>query len=141
MKLQQLIWLGLIGVVVVAAGETRVYAHAGAPSQATLSEMGLSGLVVMNDDQGLAVRGEGFKGGSKSSASVYGNSYASFSTKNGTATSKNGYKASGSHSASGANISFAGDVSVNSSSKGDHTSTKVKAQIVFAGGASIAHGK
>jgi hypothetical protein len=117
LMVQRLIWLGLVGVLVIA-GEARVYAQERAPSKAALSEMGLSGLTVMSDDDAMNVRGEGFKSDG-SSASAWGSSFAFVSTPFGAAASTNGYNAHGKHSANGDNLSFAGAVVSISTSK-DH---------------------
>jgi hypothetical protein len=106
MKIQRWHWLGLIGILVLTC-QVRALAEEGAPSNATLSEMGLSGLSMMSDDDAMDIRGEGFKGGG-SSASAWGSSWANVSTPFGSAGSKNGYSAHGKHSASGDNLSFAG---------------------------------
>jgi hypothetical protein len=113
---QRLMWLGLMGAFVIA-GQAQVYAQQGAPSKAALSEMGLSGLTVMSDDDAMNVRGEGFKGGG-SSASAWGSSFAFVATPVGVAGSTNGYNAHGKHSASGDNLSFAGVTVSTSTSKG-----------------------
>jgi hypothetical protein len=128
-------------------------ANDGRPSRDTLADMGLSGLVVMSDDDAMAVRGMGYKGGS--SVRVWGNSFATINTKGGSAHSENGYAVSGKHFAAGGNFSFAGAEFKKSSGKGGHNSkpsyggmgghrgghTTVKSVKVFAGGFSfgVAH--
>jgi hypothetical protein len=113
---QRFMWLGLMGAFVIA-GQARVYAQQGAPSKAALSEMGLSGLTVMSDDDAMNVRGEGFKSGG-SSASAWGSSFAFVATPVGVAGSTNGYNAHGKHSAGGDNLSFAGVTVSVTTSKG-----------------------
>jgi hypothetical protein len=119
MMLQRFKWLGLVCVLVVA-GQTRALAEDGAPSQAALAEMGLSGLSVMSDDEAMDIRGEGFNGGG-SHASASGSSWANVSTPFGSAGTKNKYDASGKHSASGDNFSFAG-VTISKTTSKDHGS-------------------
>lgn len=79
------------------------FAAGGRPSDKTLAAMGLSGLNVISDEAGLAVRGFGYNG-----TSAYGQSFAVVASKGAIAGSTNGYKASGKKQASGANLSFAG---------------------------------
>ncbi|HEV8003087.1 MAG TPA: hypothetical protein VGP63_24590 [Planctomycetaceae bacterium] len=118
--------LSVAALVVLAAAPAM--AGDGRVSHHSLSKMGLSGMQVMSDAQGMTVRGT-------SVAVVFGASYAHISGEGGSAGSVNGYFAAGHHSASGANVSFAtaGDVSV----RGD--SVHVSADFVAAGGASTAH--
>jgi hypothetical protein len=113
-------WIGL-GVVIaigsVGAMVSQVaHAESGRPSRQALDAMGLGSLVVMSDDEALAVRGEGFRGGS--SVKVFGNSFATINGKNGGAHSENGYFAEGKHAAKGSNFSFAGVVHIWSDHKG-----------------------
>jgi hypothetical protein len=70
--------------------------------------MGLGGLAVMSDEESMSIRGMGYQGGKRSSASVFGNSFATIDTPIGGAHSENGYTAEGKHSAKGSNKSFAG---------------------------------
>ncbi len=93
-------------------------ANDGRPSRDTLADMGLGGLVVISDDDALAIRGLGFKGGS--SVRVWGNSFATINTKNGSTHSENGYANQGKHFATGGNFSFAGATFKKSSGKGGH---------------------
>jgi hypothetical protein len=90
-------------VLAVLAVALPAFAAGGRPSDKTLSAMGLSGLNVISDEAGLAVRGFGYNG-----ASAYGQSFAAVASHKGAAGSTNGYKASGKKKASGANLSFAG---------------------------------
>ena len=83
----------------------------------TLSEMGLSGLVVMSDSQAMAIRGMGYRGhdGYKSKkangASASGKSWAKVDLdgrhEEAEAGSRNEYKAKGKYEASGENFSEA----------------------------------
>jgi hypothetical protein len=144
--------IALVAALNTAASDDR-------PSQQTLAAMGLGGLTVMSDDDGLAIRGHGYRG--KSSAQAWGGSYAHISTRGGSAGSVNAYKASGKHSASGRNLSFAGKLVIsskggghyggggggatlmngNSGHGGGHGGVKVKAVVVFAGGSSSARAR
>ncbi len=100
--------IGLAIAILLAVGQS-VRAEDGRPSQAALEEMGLGGLAVMSDSDGMSVRGHGFKGhGGGSSVEVYGHSSASINTPFGDARSRNGYEAEGKHHASGKNGSWAG---------------------------------
>jgi hypothetical protein len=90
-------------VLAAFAVATPLFAAGGRPSSETLSAMGLSGLNVISDDAGLAVRGFGYNG-----ASAYGQSFAVVAGHGAAAGSTNGYKANGKKKASGANLSFAG---------------------------------
>jgi hypothetical protein len=87
-------------LVVAAASSTR--AAEGVPSNDTLAAMGLAGLNVISDHEGLDIRGMGYSG-----TSAYGASFAVVSIKGATAGSTNGYKASGKKVAGGSNLSFA----------------------------------
>jgi hypothetical protein len=118
--------LSVAAVLVLSAAPA--FAGQGQVSKNSLAKMGLSGMQVMSDAQGMSVRGT-------SVAVVFGISHASISGEGGSASSTNGYFAAGHHSASGANVSFAaaGDVSV----RGDDV--HVSADFVAAGGASTAH--
>jgi hypothetical protein len=88
------------------------------PSQATLDAMGLGGMVVLDDDAALAIRGMGYKSKGGSSAHVWGSSYASISGHGGSAASENGYDAKGKKSAVGGNYSEAGLIIEKSSGGG-----------------------
>ena len=101
MKVCQLAVLVAALVIGALAANSPVLAAEGVPSDATLAAMGLSGLNVISDSEGLAVRGMGW-------TSAYGQSFAVVSIKGATAGSTNGYKASGKKQASGENFSFAG---------------------------------
>jgi len=100
-------WMGCLAAL-VAVGQSAVQAEGQRPSQQTLADMGLGGLVVMSDDEAMAVRGHGFKGGGRSAVSVFGSSFATIDTPLGGAHSENGYTAEGKHFAKGANFSEAG---------------------------------
>ena len=89
----------LVAVALLAASQ----ASAATPSDATLAAMGLSGIEVMSDSEGLAVRGFGYRG-----TSANGKSFAVVSTKNASAGSQNGYSANGKKFSYGANESYAG---------------------------------
>jgi hypothetical protein len=96
-----------LAITLVAMASQTVLANEGRPSQQTLADMGLSGLIVVSDEEALSIRGHGYNG-SKSSVRVFGNSFATFNTPGGTAHSENGYTAEGKHFAAGANNSHAG---------------------------------
>jgi hypothetical protein len=100
-------------MVVVSGFATAARANEAGLSQQTLDQMGLSGMSVMTDEAGLAVRGMGF-------AKVYGHSWASVTTHNASAGSENGYAASGKNSASGKNNSYAGVIVKKSGGHGGH---------------------
>jgi hypothetical protein len=89
-------------LVVAALSASQALAANGVPSDTTLAAMGLSGLRVMSDSEGLAVRGLGWSG-----SSAYGQSFAVVATHGAAAGSTNGYNASGKKVAGGANLSFA----------------------------------
>ena len=91
-------------------------ADEGRVNRATLDSMGLAGLRVMSDSEGLAVRGFGYN---SSSAKAYGVSKAAISGHGGSAESTNGYLAQGSHFAAGENFSFAA-IKVSSGGHGDN---------------------
>ena len=105
MKVQKLRWAGL-AVALAAIANQAAWADGDRPSQQTLDEMGLGGLVAMSDDDAMQVRGQGFKNGS--SVAVFGNSFATINSPFGTAHSENGYAADGKHFAFGKNFSHAG---------------------------------
>jgi hypothetical protein len=122
------------------------------PSRDTLAEMGLGGLVVVSDNDALAIRGMGYKG-SSSSVKIFGNSFATINKKYGTAHSENGYVAEGKHFAAGGNHSYAGATFKKSSRMRSHSKSgygrkggggyggghlTIKSVKVFAGGRSWA---
>jgi hypothetical protein len=82
-------------------------AESGRPSRQMLEQMGLGSLVVLSDDDALAVRGEGFKGGG-SYVRVTGSSWATIGNPDAGAHSENSYFAEGKHDAKGSNSSYAG---------------------------------
>jgi hypothetical protein len=155
----------VLAIAIVAIGSPHVRAENGRPSGATLSAMGLGGIMVLSDDEALAIRGQGYKG-TNSIARAFGSSFADISTKNGDASSQNGYFAEGKHAAKGSNLSYAGVVQISSKPKkggghgggdyggprrgkqgggyggghGGHGGGKIsiKATVVFAGGNSSA---
>jgi hypothetical protein len=104
-----------VAAVISAAFSATVRAEEGRPSRDTLAAMGLGSMTVMSDEEGLAVRGHGYKGGS--SVSVFGASFATINGPNGGAHSENGYQADGKHKAGGQNKSYAG---VTISTSGGH---------------------
>ena len=81
-------------------------AESGRPSRQALEAMGLGSLAVMSDEDAMAVRGQGYHGGS--SVRVFGNSMASIDIPHGGAMSEDSYVADGKHFAKGSNSSFAG---------------------------------
>lgn len=106
--------LSLVAVALVAAATSSARAAEGVPSDDTLAAMGLAGLNVMTDNDGLNIRGMGYFG-----SSAFGQSFAVVSIKGATAGSTNGYKASGKKVAAGSNLSFAG-AEVSKSKGGNH---------------------
>lgn len=109
--------LGCCGwMVMFTAVLATLSADAREPSEEALSQMGLGGLVMMSDDEAMAVRGLGFK----SMAKAWGQSWAQVTTKHGSAGSVNGYKAVGRKKASGENFSEAGFEIRFSGGKGGH---------------------
>lgn len=107
--------LGMVAVI-SAAFCASVKAEDGRPSRETLAAMGLGAMTVMSDEEGLAVRGHGYPGGS--SVSVFGSSFATINGgPAGGAHSENGYSATGKHKAGGSNSSYAG---VTISTSGGH---------------------
>jgi hypothetical protein len=120
MKVRELGWFG-IAVTLAAVVNQSVRAEGGRPSQRTLNEMGLGGLVVMSDEEALGIRGFGFNGGHGGSTAVaFGNSFATINLGPfGSAHSENGYNAEGKKFAFGANHSEAGvELKVSSGHKG-----------------------
>jgi hypothetical protein len=126
-------------------------------SAGTLDAMGISGMTVMSDSDGLAIRGKGFNGFDcencgrpESSARAFGNSFATMNLEScpdcvaidGSSHSENGYISEGSLFASGTNFSEAGAVfsTVESIDVGGAvtTVTNTTTARVFAGGFSTA---
>ncbi len=107
----------VLGAAIVATAGQLARAEEGRPSRQSLTKMGLSGIVMMSDDEAEAVRGKGFMGGG-SSVQVFGNSFATINGVNGGAHSENGYAASGSHFAAGANGSVAGVIHIATGGQG-----------------------
>jgi hypothetical protein len=114
--------MGLALTVVAALGNSAI-AEDNRPSQATLNQMGLGGLVVMSDADAMDVRGMGYRPSrtrsksskwgnsskkSHSSVQVVGNSFATINGKKGGAHSENSYAVQGTHFAAGGNGSAAG---------------------------------
>ena len=145
--------LSLAAALVCLAGSAR--AEEGI-SASTLSEMGLTGLTVVSDQDALAVRGMGFSGGHYSKgckscgargkkapySRVSGNSFATIGVEDGGAHSENAYFAEGPYGASGDNYSEAGSeitnietVTIDGVTKTITTTCKT---LVFAGGSSSA---
>jgi hypothetical protein len=110
-------------VVPALAGEGRV-------SDQSLAKMGLSGMKAMSDVQGMQFRGLSVEVGGFSSATISG--------VGGSASSVNFYGATGKHSASGENLSVAGDVTSTITTHGSHVTTTTTVNIVAAGGFSSA---
>jgi hypothetical protein len=110
--------MGMLLLLAVAMIGSSARAGEDRPSQAMLEQMGLSGMTVMSDADAMSVRGHGFNGGHGSSVRVYGNSFATIRTKNGTAHSENGYAVSGKNFAAGANGSIAGVIHISSGGGG-----------------------
>lgn len=149
------IFSALVAVLACAAASTSFAANE--ISKNTLADMGFSGLSVMSDSDGLAVRGKGFRGckscgprGFRSpSSSAFGNSFATIGTAGcencapgGDAHSENGYNATGPYAASGENYSEAGatvtkieSVDIDGAVRSVTTTQSTK---VFAGGYSSA---
>jgi hypothetical protein len=131
--------VGKWGVLGMAIAMTAMLGQARAehsrPSQETLKQMGLGGMVVMSDADAARVRGQGYQPKkSHSSVRVWGNSFATINGKNGSggAHSENGYAVQGKHFAAGVNGSVAGVVKI----KGRHISSTT----FFAGGFSAGVG-
>jgi hypothetical protein len=126
--------LSIASVLVLSAAPA--FAGQGQVSHQSLTKMGLSGMQLMSDDQGMQVRG-------LSIAVAAGGSIATISGEGGHATSVNGYFAAGNHSADGNNVSFAADGTSHtvSATVGGHTAsvTTTTVNFVAAGGASSAH--
>ena len=112
-------WQALaLSIGMTAAAGQVAYALDSQPSSSALQEMGLGGLVVMSDNEALAVRGQGFSSGSMAQAS--GNSFATINTPFGDAHSENAYASKGPHKAGGDNFSFAGFSITTSGDKSGH---------------------
>lgn len=99
MMVRNLGWLALALTIVSGLGAA-AQAETGL-NQRTLDQMGLSGLSMMSDEAGLAVRGHGYTG-------AYGYSWAAVASRGATAGSVNGYVAKGSKYSSGDSYSDAG---------------------------------
>jgi hypothetical protein len=121
--------LSIASVLVLSAAPA--FAGQGHVSRQSLAKMGLAGMQVMTDDQGMQVRG-------LSIAVAAGGSIATISGEGGSATSVNGYFAAGHHSASGFNVSVAADGTTTSTTSHGHTTTTTTVNFVAAGGASSA---
>ncbi len=140
-------------LVCVAVGNAKA---ANGISADTLSAMGLSGMTIMSDSEGLAVRGKGFDADCAQcnrgphAASAFGNSFATMNLAGcpdcvpigGTSHSENGYISVGEYYAAGTNFSEAGASysTVESVDVGGAvtTLTKTTSARVFAGGFSTA---
>src|SRR3989304_4207831 len=99
-----------VAIALCAILSQSAQAEGGRPSRQTLEQMGLGSLVVMSDEDALAVRGQGYKGGSY--VRVTGNSWATIGGPDGGSHSENAYFAEGKHDAKGSNSSYAGVVHV-----------------------------
>jgi hypothetical protein len=94
----------------------------GQPSKSDLQQMGLGGMTIVSDEEGMAVRGMGYGMGPSgySSAKASGNSFATINLGDlGGAHSENSYNASGKNKAGGDNFSFAGVSISETSGKGN----------------------
>jgi hypothetical protein len=125
-------------------------------SASTLSEMGLSGVAVMSDNEALAIRGKGFTGicdscdRTEPSTRAFGNSFATMNLEScpdcvaldGSSHSENGYLAQGPYYSAGTNFSEAGATftTIESVDVGGAVTTLTKSTSarVFAGGFSTA---
>ena len=117
MRLQN--WSGLgLAIAIAAMVCQAARAEVGRPSRQALEQMGLGSMVVISDEEALAVRGHGFYGGG-SLVHVTGNSFATIDKSPSGSHSENAYDADGKHFAKGENFSFAGVVHISSSHKGD----------------------
>ncbi len=147
-------------VLLLFAVASSVQAEQGQPSQSMLSDMGLASITVMSDAEAMAIRGLGYQPhykdqyyGSKSSATAYGNSYASVSGYGAQASTQDGFYASGRRKAGGKHSSYAGIVVKTSGGGGQgggwygggggssNPKPQVKKIVVFAGGSSYASTK
>lgn len=126
--------LGIVcAALVVVASMVSTVSAADAISKSTLASMGLGSMQVMSDNDGLAVRGLGYRG---TYATVWGESTANYQGQ----TSTNGYEAGAKHkygpsSAEGKNLSVAGTVKLKYSSE---YGIYLKANLGVAGGFSSA---
>jgi hypothetical protein len=147
------IFSALVAVLACAAASNSFAANE--ISKNTLAQMGFSGLSVMSDSDGLAVRGKGFQGCSScgtrtpSLSTAYGNSFATINLEgcdgcipSGDAHSENGYLSFGQYAASGTNFSEAGAVVTKTETVSIggvvNSVTNTTATRVFAGGFSSA---
>jgi len=99
----------VVAIALCAMLSQAAQAENGRPSRQVLQQMGCGSLVVMSDEEALAIRGEGFKGG-HSYVRVSGSSWATIGTPDAGAHSENSYFAEGKHDAKGSNSSHAGVV-------------------------------
>lgn len=90
-------------VLAIVAAMSSVSWAAERPGQLVLADMGLGGLVVMTDSEGMTVRGLGYSG-----TGAFGWGFAAVAGHGGSAGSTNGYSAKGPYKSYGANNSFAG---------------------------------
>jgi len=157
MLVRSVLSLSVALLLIVVASPVR--AEQGLPSQSLLSDMGLTGIVVMSDADAMAIRGFGYSGYGNGGygnngydnkmATAYGYSYAKIQGHGASAYSENGYNASSRRHASGYNNSFAGIVVKHSPKRrrggngygSGHGSMpqprpQVKKVVVFAGGSS-----
>ena len=111
--------LPALALAVVLSGSA--LADNGVVSDATLSDMGLAGIQVMSDSEGLAVRGMGFdahlpelpdyvkpKGKKKPWSMAFGMSYAAINKDGAESATADGFYAKGHYMASGEHFSEAG---------------------------------
>lgn len=106
----------------------------GRPSDSKLRQMGLYGAPVVSDDAAMEVRGMGW-----SSARAWGFSLAGNAGEGGIAGTVNGYRSHGKHLAGGSNLSYAGELEVESVYIGHFGITTIDLDVVFAGGSSRAY--
>jgi hypothetical protein len=124
--------LGIICLAIVLAGGMVATVSAGEHiSKSTLNSMGLNGMQLISDHDGLAIRGKGYYHAS-SSVSVSGSSTANFY---GGTTASNSYSANGRTFAAGGSVSVAGGVIGAGGSNGNFF---VAGAATFAGGGAIA---
>jgi hypothetical protein len=115
-----------LSVVSLVAFSPVIYAQ-GQPSKSDLQQMGLGGMTIVSDEEGMAVRGMGYGMGPSgySSAKASGNSFATINLGDlGGAHSENSYSASGKNKAGGDNFSFAGVSISSTTSNGGHKPPK-----------------
>jgi hypothetical protein len=122
------ILLGLASVVAFSVAPA--LAGEGHVSNQSLAKMGLGSMKAMSDAQGAKLRGLSVTVGGFSSATING--------VGGSASSVNFYYANGKHSASGENLSVAGDVTSTVTTHGSHVSSTTTVNVIFAGGFSSA---